>query len=114
MNASTVPGGTVLLSTTDRWPDAGGSTTGSTRAIASTVRSTCERSVLPFGDDGVPTQISTTSALLIASEISVVACNRSESTARCTRSSRPGSATGETPRDTAATFSRSTSTAQTS
>ena len=46
--------------------------------MASTVRSTCERSVLPFGDEGVPTQINTTSASLRAGEISVVACSLPE------------------------------------
>src|SRR5665213_684770 len=68
--SSTVPGGTVDRTTTV-WKSARFGSDATLLAIISVHRWTKLRSVLPFADDGVPTQMSETSAPLSASAGSV-------------------------------------------
>ncbi len=87
---------------------------GSARTSASPIwlaaRSTNERSMLPSGRDGVPTQIRVRSASRIAAARSVVA----SILLALRRSSSPGSWIGASPRSTMATLSGSMSTHVTS
>ena len=63
------------------------------RDVVNGARATDDRSVLPLGDDGVPTHTSETSTRSIASAPLVVGVQEPAAMARATTSSRPGSTT---------------------
>src|SRR5713226_6945949 len=107
---SVVPGRTVLRSTTVK----GRVRERSACPICSATRWTALTSSWPLMRAGVPTQMSASSVLEIASSLEVVARSLPSRTWAASSSSSPGSMTGEVPALTAATFSATESTPSTS
>ena len=108
--SSTVPGGTVLRMMTLCRPEAGGAAARSAATRSSTARRMKVRSVPPRAVDGVPTQMSDTSARSRASAHEVVARSLPSATTWDTSASSPGSATGLRPDWMSPTLAASTST----
>ena len=110
----TVPGGTVLRTTTEWWPDAGGCTQSIAARMSVAARMRWARLVAPLPVDGVPTHSSERSAPSSARSTLVVARRRPSCTPCASSSATPASTTGLSPRPTLATRVGSMSTPMTS